>query len=62
MFDPGRLAWKRRAMLSCGWMQSSSRLGSISPIAEAGNDWCGTGRNWMQTSEAWTGIRLPVRR
>ena len=67
---PGTLALNRRVIPSSGWMRTTSRLGSIAPAtgAPAGDaswppkgEW-GTRRNWMATSVARRGRRLPVRR
>ena len=58
-FWPGCLAWNLSTMPSSGWMRMTRAFGCMSRTAFGGNDWCGTGRNWMKTSDARTGSRLP---
>ena len=59
---PGTFARKRSEAPSSGWMRSTSRFGCTVSTAVAAKGRCGAGLNWIATSVARRGRRLPVRR
>jgi hypothetical protein len=59
---PGLFGLKTQYDFIQGLNLNDQGLGCHARAAAFGKDWCGTGRNWIVTSEAFVFNRLPVLR